>query len=480
MRTFRVVSLVLIALLLFPYLAFAASVPAAAPAVATAPAVLKVRFSQTPEQSRIVLDMAAFPDYKVSVGEDPLRLIIDLPATANKTGLPQVLVNNSLVSTIRLVQGDAGKLQIIVNLKQVVMHNVFTLANPNRLVIDVYKFTEQKVQTEIMSGLTYTSWLKGRSAGPVSAHILDINPNAGFVLQPVLSNGLVTGLDSVSAMTRSAKAVAAVNGSYFGLSGEIIGLMKVNGTLISTPEIPRTALGVLPDNTLLMDQAAYHGYVELPNGSQVAIDGINRERDEDELIVYNGYYNVSTGTNGFGVEYIINDGKITTLSSSNTPLSANTIVLSAHGKAMKALSSLKTGDAVTIKHTLGDDWDKTVHAIGAGPMLVHNNSVYLTTKLEEFGSDVAGGRAPRTAVGITKEGHVLLVVVDGRQTASVGMTLLELALFMQELGAFDAMNLDGGGSSEMVINDKVVNKPSDGRERKVGNALAVISAKLAN
>ena len=167
--------------------------------------------------------------------------------------------------------------------------------------------------------------------------------------------------------------------------------------------------------------------------------------------------------------------------SSNTPLSADTVVLSAHGKAMRALAALKPGDSVTVSHTLGEEsWDKTVQAIGAGPRLVSDSSVFLTTKLEEFGSDVAGGQAPRTAVGITKEGHILLVVVDGRQTGSVGMTLLELALFMQELGAVDAMNLDGGGSSEMVINDKVVNMPSDGRERKVGNALAVISAKLAN
>ena len=60
------------------------------------------------------------------------------------------------------------------------------------------------------------------------------------------------------------------------------------------------------------------------------------------------------------------------------------------------------------------------------------------------------------------------------------MTLLELALFLQELGAVHAMNLDGGGSSTMVIKGNVVNKPSDGKERKVGNALAVISARLAN
>ena len=134
----------------------------------------------------------------------------------------------------------------------------------------------------------------------------------------------------------------------------------------------------------------------------------------------------------------------------------------------------------TIKQALGKPWDDVLHIVGAGPTLVKNGSVYLTSKLEEFASDIAVGRAPRTAVGLTKEGHVLLVVVDGRQSHSIGMTLLELALFMQEQGAVHAMNLDGGGSSEMVIKGKVMNKPSDGRERKVGNALALVPDKLVN
>ena len=70
-----------------------------------------------------------------------------------------------------------------------------------------------------------------------------------------------------------------------------------------------------------------------------------------------------------------------------------------------------------------------------------------------------------------------LVVVDGRQQKSIGMTLTEIAILMQELGAEDAMNLDGGGSSEMVVGNEVMNRPSDGRERSVGAVLAVFPKK---
>jgi exopolysaccharide biosynthesis protein len=70
---------------------------------------------------------------------------------------------------------------------------------------------------------------------------------------------------------------------------------------------------------------------------------------------------------------------------------------------------------------------------------------------------------------------LLLVTVDGRSAASVGMTLVELADFMRTLGAWDALNFDGGGSTTMVIGDRVVNTPSDRTgEREVGSALFIM------
>lgn len=84
---------------------------------------------------------------------------------------------------------------------------------------------------------------------------------------------------------------------------------------------------------------------------------------------------------------------------------------------------------------------------------------------------------PRTAVGLSKDGKTMyFVVADGRREGVPGLTLPELATFMDELGACVAMNLDGGGSSAMWVRDAVVNQPSDKVERKVGDHLAVIAA----
>ena len=92
---------------------------------------------------------------------------------------------------------------------------------------------------------------------------------------------------------------------------------------------------------------------------------------------------------------------------------------------------------------------------------------------EKIAADIAKGRAPRTALGIKKDGTLLRVGVDGRNNNSAGLTLAELATYMLRLGAREAVNFDGGGSSVMAINGLVVNKPSDGKERPVSIGLGL-------
>jgi hypothetical protein len=86
-------------------------------------------------------------------------------------------------------------------------------------------------------------------------------------------------------------------------------------------------------------------------------------------------------------------------------------------------------------------------------------------------------RHPRTAIGCTGNGEVVVVTVDGRSSESKGLTLDELASLMLKLGCSDAMNLDGGGSSTMVLGGTVLNRPSDGGLRSVANAVLLFGPK---
>jgi exopolysaccharide biosynthesis protein len=221
----------------------------------------------------------------------------------------------------------------------------------------------------------------------------------------------------------------------------------------------------------------YQGIVTRPDGKQMRITGMNRARIAGDLVLFNRNYGASTGTNEFGREVKLVDGRVTDISvKGNMTLQANAIVLSGHGANADALATLKKGDKVNVSQTLGNDAADAADAVvGAGPSLLTDGKIDVRTYQEGIASDISYGRSPRTAVGLKADGTMLILVADGRSSSSVGLTLTELAGYLRRLGAVKAVNFDGGGSSEMVVNGRIVNNPSDGGERPVSIALGVFS-----
>jgi exopolysaccharide biosynthesis protein len=476
----RQISVLMLLLLSYSQITWAAPALASTPVVQSVagkqeqPILQSIRYSLTPQKVRLVFNVTTLPIVAAELKDNPDQLVIDFEGLLNKVNAPTLLFNDPIVTGLQLSDTGIDKQQVVINVTKAVTYKIFTLANPNRVVIDINKDVDQKIEEQIVPGIKYTSFLRSMPAGPISAHIVEMNLDTGYMVKPILSNDAISGLERLESMAERNKAIAAINGSYFALNGEVLGLLKLDGDVASTSYIDRTAIGILPSGKVLMDAIDYKGSITLPDGRSIAITGVNHERGTNDLILYNNYFDSMTGTNAFGTDYILSNGKVVAISHGNAGIPPGGVVLSAHGTMEKVLGDLKLGDTVKISQTLGAVWDKTIDVMGAGPRLIKNGSIFLTTKQEEFPSDIAIGRAPRTAVGVTKEGHLLLFVVDGRQQASIGMTLLELALFMQELGAVDAMNLDGGGSSEMVINGRQVNNPSDGRERPIGTSLMIM------
>ena len=115
-----------------------------------------------------------------------------------------------------------------------------------------------------------------------------------------------------------------------------------------------------------------------------------------------------------------------------------------------------------------------VQVLSFGPALVEDGQVSVS-ETDEVGKAMASN--PRTAIGVVDEGHYLFVVSDGRTGESEGLTLRELADFMESLGVQTAYNLDGGGSSTMIFQGQVVNNPTTGgstiRERSVSDIVYV-------
>jgi hypothetical protein len=149
------------------------------------------------------------------------------------------------------------------------------------------------------------------------------------------------------------------------------------------------------------------------------------------------------------------------------------VVLSAAPATDEATQLLTMAPGAPMRVRWGLGWDDVFDVIGGLPVLLEDGQVAFEPCFTAFCN-----RNPRTAIGWTSNGRVLLVVIDGRQPGwSVGSSLRELTETMRDLGAVQALNLDGGGSSTMVVEGEVVNRPSDGEQRRVTTAVLVLPGK---
>jgi hypothetical protein len=161
----------------------------------------------------------------------------------------------------------------------------------------------------------------------------------------------------------------------------------------------------------------------------------------------------------------------------SVPINDDEIVLTYRGSPKEKLTFLSTGDQFDLKiETKGADWSAVSDVIAGGPYLVKAGKPFVPYAAEGFTDGFAKNKHPRTAIGRTASGDLWLVTVDGRQSMSAGATLSEMADVMIRLGCDEAINLDGGGSTALNIASLTVNRPSEGVERPVANALLVFSS----
>ena len=333
---------------------------------------------------------------------------------------------------------------------------------------------ELRQGTEIAEGLTY---YKDRGKSGKSAfsdvHILRIEPLSDKIkVLPILANEGIAQRESLSAMCKRYNAVAGINGSYFTWRGDPIGTLIINRKLISSPLYKRSVFGISEDDSLIFGNPDFSGTLKSDNIS-VKIDAVNQPRKGSSLVVYTPEYARSTMTSEAGREFVLVKGKIVGVHQKDALIPPDGVVVSAGGVKASMLSQLRLGQSIELDYSIDSPWNSIKHAICGGPRLLLNGKISINGKEEKFDSSIINGRHPRTAVAMTFDGDLLLIVVDGRKKDSPGMKLQELAEYLQRLGCMAAINLDGGGSTAMYLNGKIVNKPSDGTERRISNGILV-------
>lgn len=303
---------------------------------------------------------------------------------------------------------------------------------------------------------------------------------------------MAIGTEKTSSIATRHGAFAAINAGFFRLdtsiwAGDSDGILMIDGKVISVAEKPRTALYLLNDRT------ETRTFIKEPQmssrlafGSSLAeliqIDfRQNCERGKDDLIVYTPEFGVTTLTNPDGLEIIVKKDRIVEVldATGSNVIPRDGFVISATGSERKRLLSM--AKLVSKKKRVGQLFsfelaqiDSLDDIVGGVPQLIKNSKINITWEQEKSTKSFVETRHPRTAVAKLKDGKFLMITVDGRSESSGGIGLQDLAEFLLSIGATDAMNLDGGGSTTMFVDGKVVNKPSDKEgERKVSDAILV-------
>lgn len=346
---------------------------------------------------------------------------------------------------------------------------------------------DRKVET-VVPGIEHIEIRQGgTSADRRMIHALVVDPQRAH-LRLAQAMDEVAGAETTTSMAARHGALAAVNGGYFRTTGvargEPMSLLDVSGRLLSEPEKGRTALAVADTGgRMQMAIVRVEAKAELKAGGRAIhpVHGLNRPREADEMIVFTPEFHRTTLTMPDGIEATIVRNRVTVLADGvgSQPIPRDGLIVSASGASRAWVREhLKRGDRVELKTEIKTRLAlsfKPAFMLGAGPQLLAGGRFVAAEETADFSESLMRARHPRTAIGWRPDGKLVLVVVDGRQPASTGMTIEELAALMRELDCTDAMNLDGGGSTTMVIRNRIVNRPSDPTgERPVSDALLIV------
>lgn len=334
--------------------------------------------------------------------------------------------------------------------------------------------------------------------GPNRIRVLEVDRSSALTLDVQLANDQIPGHERTSSMAARRRAVAAINGDYTILpsdagAGRPINLFAEDGALVTSSLIYGRNFAVSHD-----EQSVYFGHPKLRallvrqvSGEQWVIPSWNEaEAQAGQISAYTvaggpsfppplnacsarliptGVVAWQDGQSGIGHEHTVHAVRC---SFSRLKRRGGTVVAAPQGTIESELiAGLVVGETVTLSWSPKANWTGVLDTIGGNPILVQNGVITAGTCTGSYFCD----RNPRTGVGINSAGKILLVTVDGRQPGrSVGMTPLEFAQLFQSLGAVSALNLDGGGSTTMWVEGRIVNRPSGTTERPVGSSLLVL------
>ena len=363
---------------------------------------------------------------------------------------------------------------------------------------NVFAANKLLFQEPIAPGVVRYKYEVTRDKKNAQTNVVTVDLNNPYIkINTVAGGGTYTNKATVSQMADRTNAVALVNGDFFTmqLQGVPLGASIIDGDMKSSPAVLTDiwSFGIDENNTAFIDSTKFVGSVTAPNGKSYTIDGLNKTfywyqpskeySHESKIQMYNSFWSSKSRGDKTAGEVLLSEDnvveQIVYRKNIDMKIPEGKKILQVSGGSERFMrENVKVGDKLQINTNIepNRNWKMM---IGGHALLVENGAIKKYTK------DVnsIGGVRARTAVGISQDGKTVYIVsAEGRTNRSPGLSLNELSQFMLDLGAYKAMNLDGGGSTAMAVRNlgdlkrtRVTNPERNAGERKVVNGLGVFN-----
>ena len=345
---------------------------------------------------------------------------------------------------------------------------LWTTGSPARIVIDIRRDAMVERDVAWAPGLRWRQQYVSVNQYRFPVYMFIVRPDpAALALKPIHANpNMATGIEPLATTAQRSRAIGAVNAGFFNRNNQLpLGAIRSAGQWISGPILSRGAMAWNDEGDLVMDRFALSESVTTGVGEAFPI-----------LAVNSGYVKAGIGryTEEWGASYTpivdneivvtVQDNQVTAqkalgkAGTGSVPIPRNGGYLLALRSYRTAGQSLSPGTPILLSsQSQPAIFEQYPNVIGGGPLLIRDRNIVLNPQLEGFSTNFIQGAAPRTAVGKTSDGTWIIATMHDR-VGGRGPTLTETAYIMQQLGAVDALNLDGGSSSSLYLGGQLLNR----------------------
>ncbi len=417
-----------------------------------------IRQSSQPWGQRWVIDLDQPTPWQVVEQDESIRLTLSARAIAGS------------IPTIPGLQITPQDHQTQIQLHSTVSGattRTWTLSNPPRLVVD---FRTDAIPDRDIQWSPGIRWVQqsvqlGNRNFPVVYLVVDLQ-QAELTLSPIWGNpNGAEGINPLLSTAQQSQAIAAINGGFFNRNNQLpLGAIRQDGRWISGPILNRGAIAWNDAGQVVIDRLTLQETLITDQGTHIPVLFLNSGYVQAGLSRYTPDWG-SHYTTLIDQELVITvqNGQITQHQRGSTA-GQTTIPIPRDGYLLTARSFNSVAADLPVGHTvelagrsLPDDFNTYPNSLGAGPLLIQNRQIVLDPTLEQFSEAFIRQAAPRSAIGINAQGQLLLVAMQP-QFGGSGPTLTEAAQIMQHLGSVDALNLDGGSSTSLILGGQLLNR----------------------